>query len=449
MDHFQTEARYLDSIDELASFCDEFVIADPNLIYLDGNSLGRLPLKSRHRSLQVIEQEWGENLVRSWSGGDRPDWSPDWYSAPSRLGDKLGQILGASPEQVIICDSTSVNLYKLVIAALNLRPGRKKLISDRANFPSDLYIIQGCIQLLNQGHRLVLVDTDLGPSGEHPQVSPDKEVLSEQVVSVENENISRNEAIDPDTALVVLSHVSFKAGILFDIEAITAAAHATGALVVWDLSHSAGVVPVHLDQWGVDFAVGCTYKYLNGGPGAPAYLYVNRQLQDRVQSPVWGWFGQDIPFAFNLEYTPAAGIRRFLAGTPPILSLLAMEAGLDLTLEAGVDKIRDKSVRLTEFLIRLFGAKLAPLGFELTTPRSSSSRGSHISLRHPENYRINRALIEEMKVIPDFREPDNLRLGLAPLYTSYMDVWEGVERIRRVVTEKRYQRYSFQRSPVT
>ncbi len=241
----------------------------------------------------------------------------------------------------------------------------------------------------------------------------------------------------------------FKSGYLYDAEAVTARAHEAGALVLWDLSHSAGAAPVDLDGWDVDMAVGCTYKYLNGGPGSPAFLYVRRDLQAQALSPIWGWFGQRAPFDFELAYEPVDGVARFLVGTPPVLSLLALEAALEPVIEAGMDRIRAKSVRLTSYLTFLFDELLAPLGFALGSPRDPARRGSHVSLRHAEGYRINRALIEEMQVLPDFREPDNIRLGLSPLYTSFGDVWEAVGRIRRVVEEGRYAGYSGDRSAVT
>ncbi|MGD8820218.1 MAG: aminotransferase class V-fold PLP-dependent enzyme, partial [Anaerolineae bacterium] len=231
--------------------------------------------------------------------------------------------------------------------------------------------------------------------------------------------------------------------------AITARARDVGALVLWDLSHSVGAVPIALDEWGADLAIGCTYKYLNGGPGSPAFLYVRRDLQEVLRSPIWGWFGQRTPFAFDLQYEPAEGVQRFLAGTPAVLSLSALDSALDLTLAAGLADIRQKSVGLTSFLIHLIDTALAPLGFRVGSPRDPALRGSHVSIRHPEGYRINRALIEEMRLIPDFREPDNIRLGLAPLYTTYSEVWEAVNRIRRVVEEERYVRYLEQRQAVT
>jgi kynureninase len=264
-------------------------------------------------------------------------------------------------------------------------------------------------------------------------------VPSEDGITVDQQTLF--DALDERTALVTLSHVVFKSGFLYDAEAVTQRAHEVGALVLWDLGHSAGVVPIQLNEWGVDLAVGCTYKYLNGGPGAPAFLYVRRDLQEEALSPIWGWFGQRSPFGFDLEYQPANGITRFLVSSTPILSTLATESALDIVLDAGIDRIRKKSVLLTSYLTYLVETLLVPLGFSLGSPKDPARRGSHVSIRHPEGYRVNRVLIEEMKVIPDFREPDNIRLGLAPLYTSFGDVWEAVDRIRQVVKERRYLRY--------
>jgi kynureninase len=256
-------------------------------------------------------------------------------------------------------------------------------------------------------------------------------------------------SIDEHTALVTLSHVIYKSGYIYDMALITKRAHQAGALVLWDLSHSVGSVPVELDKSDVDFGIGCTYKYLNGGPGAPAFLFVNHRLQEQVSSPIWGWWGQKAPFAFGLDYSPEVGISRFLSGTQPMLSLLVMEAALEPLLEAGMPALRDKSLRMTDYFIRLSDGVLAPYGFVLGTPRSPEERGSHVSLRHPEGYRINRALIDEMKVIPDFREPDNIRFGIAPLYNSFEDVWQAVERVRTVMQEKRFEKYPKDRLTVT
>jgi kynureninase len=413
-------ARQLDAHDDLAAYRDAFAHADDELIYMDGNSLGRLPHATIERLRAAVEQEWGGDLIRGWNHG--------WYEAPRRIGAKIAGLLGAGAGQVLACDSTSVNLFKLILAALALRPERRAIVSDTLNFPSDLYVAQGCIELLGGRHEL-----RLAPAADGTTVDP----------------AALYEAIDQQTALVTLSHVAFKSGFLYDMAAVTARAHAAGALVLWDLSHSAGVVPIELDAWGVDFAVGCCYKYLNGGPGAPAYLYVRQELQKAVRSPIWGWFGQQAPFAFGLDYQPAAGIDRFLSGTPPMLSLLAIEPALDMLLEAGVERMRRKSVQLTDYAIELFDAVLAPAGYTLGTPRSADQRGSHVSVRHPEGYRINRALIEALNVLPDFREPDNIRLGLAPLTTSFADVWRAVERLRRAVAERHYERFPAERLAVT
>jgi len=413
-------ARWLDAQDELAYFRQQFVFAEPALIYLDGNSLGRLPRRTVERMRQVLNVEWGRDLVRGWNSG--------WYEAPARVGEKIARLVGAGPGQVVVSDATSVNLFKLVMAALALRPGRTRIVSDVLNFPSDLYVLQGCVRLLGDRHRLHLVPSADG-------ITVDQQTLLE--------------AIDESTALVTLSHVVFKSGFLYDAAAVTERAHQVGALVLWDLSHAVGAVPIELDRWGVDLAVGCSYKYLNGGPGAPAFLYVRRDLQAEALSPIWGWFGQRSPFAFGLEYTPVDGVGRFLVGTPPILSLLALEPAVDLLLEAGMERLRHKSVRLTSYLVYLADTILAPFGFTLGSPRDPARRGSHVSLRHPEAYRLNRALIEEINVLPDFREPDNLRLGLAPLYTSFGEVWEAVDRLRLVMAEGRYRRYPAERLPVT
>jgi kynureninase len=413
-------ARQLDGEDELAPFRDAFSFPEPDLIYLDGNSLGRLPRLAAERARHLVEEEWGRDLVRGWNGG--------WYEAPVRAGEKIAQLVGAGPGQVVVGDATSVNLFKLVTAALQARPGRTRIISDTLNFPSDLYVIQGAVRLLGEQHTLHLV-----PSAD----------------DIHGDEAGLEAAIDAHTALVTLSHVCFKSGYLYDAARITARAHEAGALVLWDLSHAVGAVEIELDRWGVDLAVGCTYKYLNGGPGAPAFLYVNRQVQDQVVSPIWGWFGQKDPFAFGLAYEPAGAIAQFMVGTPPILSLLAMEAALEPLLQAGMALVRSKSVRLTSYLIDLFDQLLAPVGFSLGSPRDPERRGSHVSIRHPEGYRINRALIEEMHVLPDFRTPDNIRLGLAPLYTSFAEVHEAVQRIRRVVEERCYLKHAEEKLAVT
>ncbi len=413
-------ARKLDEADELSGYRQKFFHNDADMIYMDGNSLGKLPIRTIERVDQIVKEEWGTQLIRSWG--------INWYQSPIVVGEKIAQLVGAGQGQVVVSDSTTINLFKLAMSALMLRPERKKIITDTLNFPSDLYMLQGCSHLLGGKHQIQMLEPADG-------------------LRVDTQAVL--DAIDLDTALVTLSHVVFKSGYMYDARTITEYAHQKGALVLWDLSHAVGAVPVELDDWGADFATGCTYKYLNGGPGAPAFLYVRRDLQKEALSPIWGWFGDRTPFSFGLDYKPAEGIQRFLCGTPPVVSVLAMEQGVDLLLEVGIQRLRKKSILLTSYMIDLFDAILAPLGFSLGTPREVDQRGSHISFRHAEGYRINLALIEEMNVIPDFREPDNIRLGLTPMYTSFLDVWESINRIQRVVTEKRYLRFPETRQTVT
>ena len=417
---FRERASALDQADELAHFRSRFFDPQPELIYLDGNSLGRLSTGVSGRVQETVEAQWGTRLIRAWNEG--------WWDTPVRIGEQIAQLVGAAPGQVVVTDQTSVNLFKLGTAALRLQPDRTKIITDTLNFPSDLYVLQGIADLLG-GHRVVRSGSQDG------DITPDLAALEA--------------GIDGDTALVSLSHVTFKSGYLYDMQHVTALAHRKGALVLWDLCHSVGAVPIELDRCDVDFAVGCTYKYLNGGPGSPAFLYVNQRLQDKAISPIWGWHGQTDPFAFGLDYEPGPGVRRFLGGTAPMLSMNALKAGLQPTLEAGMKALRRKSVGLTDFAIEIADTMLAPLGFTLGTPRDAARRSSHVSLRHPDGYRINRALIEDMQVIPDFRSPDNLRLGFAPLYTSYTDIWTGLDRLRRVVEERLYEKYPLQRMAVT
>lgn len=417
-------AHELDARDELASFRNEFVIADPNLIYLDGNSLGRLPKRTIEFMRNSIEDAWGERLIRLWSDG--------WIHTPTRLGAKIARLIGAQEDEIVVAEATSINLFKLAIAALRARPERTKIVSDVFNFPSDLYIFQGIIDLLGRRHRLELIP-------------------SKDTITIAPEAISA--AIDSDTALVSLTHVAFKSAFMYDMPAVTEQAHRAGAFMLWDLSHSAGVVPVDLNASGVDLAVGCTYKYLNGGPGAPAFLYVRRDLQTQLSQPLWGWFAAKNPFAFELDFAPADNISRYRVGTPPMLSMKALEPALDIVLEAGIERLRAKSVRQTDYLISLAEQRLVPLGFGIGTPKRSEMRGSHVSLRHPEAYRINRALIEaepsDIKVIPDFREPDNIRLGIAPLYNSFLDIYLAIDRMRQIVRDGIYEKYSPERLGVT
>jgi kynureninase len=405
-------ARQLDREDVLARFRDEFVIGDPDLIYLDGNSLGRLPKRSVARLREVVDREWGPRLIRGWGDG--------WFTAPQRIGAQIALLIGAAADEVIVADSTSVNLFKLIIAALQARPGRTKVVTDDLNFPSDLYILQGALRLAGAGHRLEIAHADDGMT-----------VPSDALAGL----------VDEHTALVTLSHTAFKSGYVHDMSAVTDLAHRAGALMLWDLSHSIGAMPLALDATCVDLAVGCTYKYVNGGPGAPAFLYVRRDLQEQLVNPIQGWFGQHAQFDFELQYQRAPGIAHFLTGTPAVISLAAIEPGVELLLQAGLERLRQKSMRQTEYLIGLWEALLQPHGFTLNSPRDPNRRGSHVSLGHPDGLRIDRALIEEMNVLPDFRYPDNIRFGIAPIYTSFAEIHEAVMRLCRVMNERRHEKY--------
>ncbi|HZQ07879.1 MAG TPA: kynureninase [Anaerolineae bacterium] len=410
-----------DARDPLARFRDEFVIEDADMIYMDGNSLGRLPKRTVARLQTALTEEWGKRVVRGWNEG--------WYDLPQRLGAKIAPLIGAQPDEVIVADSTSVNFYKLVIAALDANATRHQIVTETVNFPTDSYILQGIVQARRDAYRLTCVSSEDGIT-----------IPTEKVVAAMDRK---------DCALVTLTHTAFKSGYVYDMRAVTQAAHEAGALVLWDLSHSVGSVPVQLNECDADLAVGCTYKYLNGGPGAPAFLYVRRDLQERLMNPIQGWFGQKNQFDMSFEYAPAAGMTRFLVGTPPILSLLAIEGGVDLLLEAGMERLREKSVKQTEYLIALWEHWLKPFGVTLNSPREARWRGSHVSLGHADALRIDRALIEEMNVIPDFRYPDNIRFGIAPIYTTFADIFHAMERMRRVLEEKLYEKYPTERPVVT
>jgi kynureninase len=404
----------LDAADPLAPLCAAFVRDDPELIYLDGNSLGRLPEATAERIARVVREEWGTELIRSWS---------HWADRPFRVGDLIGTaLLGAAEGQVVVADSTTVNLYKLAVAALDARPGRHVIVTDDDNFPTDRYVLEGLAAQRGLDLRLVRTDIDQGLDLD-----------------------SLREAVDEHTALVSLSHVAYRSGALLDMTAVTEIVHEAGALVLWDLCHSAGSVPVRLDAAGADLAVGCTYKYLNGGPGSPAFLYVRRDLQD-LRQPIWGWFGQRDQFAMGPAYDPAPGIGRFLVGTPPITAIAAVEEGVRLLAEAGIERLRAKGQALTEYVVELAKAWLP--GLTLASPADPERRGSHVSLRHPEAWRMTQALIAA-RVIPDYRTPDRLRLGPAPISTGFADVWDGLSRLRTIVDERRYEGFSPEPARVT
>lgn len=411
----------LDSEDKLAHFRDRFVVKDSDLIYMDGNSLGRLPRACINLMQRVVEDEWGGRLIRGWGEG--------WFELQERIGGKIAQIIGAQPDEVVVADSTSVNLYKLALGGMRAqqKENRTRIVTDALNFPSDVYIFQGVADGI-PGSRVELIESEDGLTG------PNEGLIA---------------ALDQHTGLLSLTHTVYKSGYVYDMAALTQAAHKAGALTLWDLSHSAGSVPIFLNKSKADLAVGCCYKYLNGGPGAPAFLYVSRALQTKLRNPISGWFGQKDMFAFDLDYEPEPNIRRFLAGTPTMLSLAAIEPGVDMILEAGMDAIRAKSVSQTEYFITLFDRHLAPLGFRLNTPRDPARRGSHVSIGHDDAWRINQALIKEVNVLPDFREPDNIRFGIAPLYTSYADIQTAIMRLRQVMLDQLYEKYSDERSVVT
>lgn len=418
------EIQDWDQRDKLRKYHDAFVHPEPGLIYLDGNSLGRITVAGKQNLYHTIEYQWSERLIRSWNEG--------WYELGQKLSAQLAKIIGAKPHEVMIADNTSVNLFKLAIAALRLKKDRKQVVSDELNFPTDLYILQGVIDLLDQGHHLELMKSKDGMS------------LSADEVE---QNISEN------TALLTLSQVVFKSAYLYPMQQINEMAIKQGALVLWDLSHSVGAVPVELSKNKADLAIGCTYKFLNGGPGSPAFVYVSERLQSQIKSPIWGWFGAASPFDFTLQYRAAEGASQYATGTPPILSLAALEPSLDLILEAGMENIRQKSIQLTELIKNLATEYLVPLGFIYGSPMDASKRGSHFSLRHPEAYRICQALISAevgaQVVIPDFRAPDNIRLGVNPLYNSFEDVFKAVFQIKEIVEKRLYQNFSSKATGVT
>lgn len=406
------DALALDRADPLAGFRARFALPD-DIVYLDGNSLGALPKATPARLAAVIEGEWGEGLIRSWN-------RHGWIDLPRRVGDKIGRLIGAHPGEVMVADSTSINLFKLIAAALHLRPERRIIVSERENFPTDLYVAQGLIELLGARHELRLATPE-----------------------------TLEDVVGDNVALVLLTHVNYRSGRMHDMEAVTRLAHEAGALMLWDLAHSAGALPVDLAGSDADLAVGCGYKYLNGGPGAPAFLYVAQRLQASFRSPLTGWLGHAAPFDFDPLYRPAPGIASAIVGTPPILSLAALEVGIDLALEADLAALRAKSLALARLFVARVTASCAGFGLTLASPSRDDQRGSQICYAHPEGYAIMQALIAR-GVIGDFRAPDILRFGFTPLYTSFADVFDAVEILRTVLASGEWDRPAFkQRAAVT
>ena len=419
------DCRALDAQDPLRDLRPQFVLPK-SVIYLDGNSLGVLPKTTAARVAEAVTSEWGQGLIRSWN-------SAGWFELPQRLGDKIARLIGAAPGEVVATDSTSINLYKVLSAALNIAaadaPERKVVVSERSNFPTDLYIAEALCR--ERGLRLQLVEPG-----------------------------DITAALTPDVAVLMLTHVNYRTGAMHDMQAITTAARAAGVLTVWDLAHSAGAVPVDLHAAQADFAVGCGYKYLNGGPGAPAFVWVNPKHADRFWQPLAGWWGHAAPFEFTPDYRPAAGIARYLCGTQPILSMVALECGLDTVLAAeplgGVQALREKSLALTDLFIELVEARCAGHGLALVTPREHAQRGSQVCLSKQEGaYAIVQALIAR-GVIGDFRSGDGnkhldiLRFGLTPFYIGFEDVWDAVEHLRQVLETAEWRRAGFnQKNAVT
>lgn len=406
------EVLALDRADPLAAFREQFSLPE-GVIYLDGNSLGPLPKATAGRLATVIAQEWGEGLIRSWN-------SAGWIDLPRRIGDKIAQLIGAGPGEVIVADSTSLNLFKVLAAALKLNPGRRVLLSEPENFPTDLYMAQGLIELLGQTHELRLVTPD--------QLA---------------------DALTAETSVLFLTHVNYRSGRMHNMAELTARAHAVGALVIWDLAHSAGALPVDLTGAQADFAVGCGYKYLNGGPGAPAFVYVAQRHQERFSQPLSGWLGHAQPFAFDWKYEPARGIARYLCGTQPVLSLAALECGVDPLLACDLPTLRAKSLTMTDLFITLVEEQCAGYGLQLVTPREAHRRGSQVSFRHPDGYPMIQALIAR-GVIGDFRAPDILRFGFTPLYLRYADVWHAAAILADILHTRAWDQPVFkQRRKVT
>jgi kynureninase len=397
----RAHAQAFDAEDDLAFLREAFALPE-GVVYLDGNSLGALPRRTAERLREVTEREWGRDLIRSWNANG-------WIDLPGRVAGLLAPLIGASADEVAVADSTSVNVFKLLAGGLRLRPGRRVIVSEEANFPTDLYIAQGLARLLGDAE-LRLVPRD-----------------------------GLRAALGGDVAVLMLTHVDFRTGEIHDMAGLTRAAHDAGALALWDLAHSAGAVPVDLDGCGADLAVGCGYKYLNGGPGAPAFAFVARRWHSAFESPLSGWMGHAAPFAFGTRYEPAPGVARLLCGTPPILSLAALECGVETVASAGIDRLRRKSVALTDLFIRLVEQECGGFAFVLASPRETARRGSQVSLRHPQGHAIVQALIAR-GVVGDFRTPDILRFGFAPAYVRFADAWDAVAALRAVMENREWER---------
>ena len=412
----RSAAEALDAADPLAEYRHEFHIGDPQVCYLDGNSLGRLPRATLPALSDVVTHEWGDELVDGWS---------HWIDEAQTTGDLLGRAaLGAAPGQTLVQDTTSANFYQLCSAAIAARPGRRRVLIDSANFPTDRYILAGIARSL--GLELVVLDND--ESG-GIRVASDRERISPQALA---------EHLDDDVALVTLQVVQYRSGALQDVPGITDLVRSHGALTVWDASHAVGSIDLRFDEWGVDLAVGCTYKYVNSGPGAPGWLYVNAARQAELHVPIQGWFANRDQFAMGPAFVPADGIRRFQIATPPVIGLRAVRVATRMIERAGMTAISAKAQQGTDLMIALFDAWLEPLGFTLLTPRDPAARGGHITIRHPDAKQIAAAMRALTRTIPDYRVPDSIRLAISPLPTSYTEVWDGFDRLRDLVQSRRY-----------
>jgi len=408
----RTDCERLDAEDPLAHARARFRIPE-SVIYLDGNSLGALPVTTPARLSEIVEKQWGEHLIRSWN-------MHDWIDLPARVGARIAPLIGAVSDEVTAADSTSVNLFKLAAAGLRINALRRVILSERGNFPTDLYVLQGLDDLLGENSELRLV-------------------AREEITS----------ALDESVALLVLTHIHYKTGALHDMRAITEAAHKAGALVLWDLSHSAGAVELFLDRDRADFAIGCGYKYLNGGPGAPAFLYVARRHQHNLRQPLTGWMGHAAPFEFGDFYRPADGIMRTLCGTPAVLAMAALAEGVATFDGIAMRDVRNKSKALGDLFLALVESRCTGTGIEIACPRDASQRGSQVALRHPQGYAVIQALIAR-GVVGDFRAPDVLRFGFAPLYTRYVDIWDAVGRLASIMRDENWRDERFQaRAAVT